>query len=89
MTDRGVGREALSDRPKFDFTTAPEVLARLTYTSDGKPIVLAAGKVRDREADLNLIMDWLQALKAQIVSAVSSTTASNQDGEGRGGELND
>lgn len=59
----------MADAPTFDFTTAPTVLATLTYTSDGKPIALAAGKRREREADLKLLMDWLRALKTQFEAA--------------------
>ena len=45
----------------LNFVGKPEVLARLTYDANGKPMALAAGKVRERKQDLELIMTWLRA----------------------------
>lgn len=47
---------------KVDFTTRPEVLARLTYMSDGTPVALLGGKKRDAASDMELLKDWLRAM---------------------------
>lgn len=53
---------AVSDAPKVEVLTSPEVLVRLTYNSAGEPIVLAAGKQRERAYDLALIERWLHSM---------------------------
>lgn len=51
---------------EVDFTTHPEVLARLTFDSAGRPVALVAGKRREHEHDMQLLMAWLRAMKALI-----------------------
>lgn len=42
------------------------VLVTLSYDNDGKPLVIASGKRREREHDLGLINDWLAAIAREI-----------------------
>lgn len=46
---------------------AKSVLVTLCYDAEGKPMVVAAGKKKERERDVELIVEWLRAEAAQTV----------------------
>lgn len=48
------------------FNGAMGVGALLTYDDQGVPIAFVRGKVREREADMALLKDWLRALTRHV-----------------------
>ena len=50
------------DETTHEFVEKPETAVLLTYRADGEPIMLANGKKRERDADLEAMREWCRLM---------------------------